>query len=238
LGQVDARLLKDTFMNIKPMTDGIIGVFGATGQTARNVVRHAPQQGYRVRALARDPRKMDVADGGLMVVQGDFESVAALEETVKGTTHVILCAGGAYEKGYDKGMMTRFTARLWPMLEAEASLETFLFQSVFFAPEPDDANPFTWKSPDPVAAFFTGSTEMLKDDTAVTKFMDANRREAFGYIVTRPGKIVETEAGVDLMTRQKFSFAPISFADLDAFTVGAVQDASLHGKYPFIASKT
>lgn len=224
-------------MNSRPTTGVTIGVFGATGKTGRHVVRHALARGHNVRALARDPGKLGIEDDRLSVVQGDFENVSALEETVKGTTHVICCAGGTYGKGYDTGMMTRFVTRLWPMLDGEPSLGTFLFQSVFFAPEPDGSHPFILKLIAPPAAFFTGAGEMLKDNTAVMKFMAANRSDTFGTIVTRPGKIVEQEGGFELVASRTASFAAITFADLGAFTVGAVQDASLHGTWPFVAPK-
>lgn len=211
-----------------------IGVFGATGKTGRRVVRHALSQGHMVRALARNPGKLGVEDDRLSVVQGDFDNVAALSKTVEAATHVICCAGGTYGKGYDKGMMTRFIARLWPLLDAEPSLRTFLFQSVFFAPEPDGSNPFILKLLAAPAAFFTGSIEMLKDNIAVMKFMAENRMESFDTIVTRPGKIVDKEGGTSLVASRKPSFSAITFADLGAFTVDAVQDASLHGTYPFV----
>ncbi|SUZ33288.1 hypothetical protein ROE7235_03057 [Roseibaca ekhonensis] len=224
-------------MTSEPQTDVTIAVFGATGQTGRHVLNHALQQGHGVRALARDPGKLRIKNDRLTVIAGDFDNVEALRETVMGATHVICCAGGTYGKGYDRGMMTRFIARIWPILDAEASVRTFLFQSVFFVPEPDGSNPAILKLLAPVAAYFTGATEMLRDNTAVTKFIAANRDVAFDTIVTRPGKIVDKQGGALLVASRTASFAAITFADLGAFTVSAVQDASLHGTYPFVAPK-
>lgn len=224
-------------MTTEPKSDVTLAVFGATGQTGQHVLKHALQQGHGVRALARDPGKMRIRDDRLTVINGDFDNVEALRETARGATHVICCAGGTYGKGYDRGMMTRFIARLWPILDTEPSVRTFLFQSVFFAPEPDGSNPVILKLLAPVAAYFTGATEMLRDNTAVTKFVAANRDVSFNTIVTRPGKIVDKEGGALLVASQKPSFAAITFADLGAFTVGAVQDASLHGTYPFVTPK-
>ncbi|WP_056038046.1 NAD(P)-dependent oxidoreductase [Loktanella sp. 3ANDIMAR09] len=225
-------------MTTEPQADVTIAVFGATGQTGRHVLNHALAQGHAVRALVRDPSKLRIAAEGLTVIAGDFDNVAALQETVSGATHVICCAGGTYGKGYDKGMMTRFIARLWPILNAEASVRTFLFQSVFFAPEPDGSNPLILKLLAPVAAYFTGATEMLRDNTAVTTFIAAHRDVSFDTIVTRPGKIVDKPRGTPLVASRTPSFAAITFADLGAFTVGAVQDATLHGTYPFVAPKS
>ncbi len=214
-----------------------IGLFGATGQTGRHVLRHALSEGLRVRALARDPGKLGIEDDRLTVIQGDFDNTEALRETVNGATHVICCAGGTYGKGYTSGMMTRFVARLWPLLDAEPSVRTFLFQSVFFAPEPDGSNPVILKLLAPVAAYFTGAGGMLRDNTAVAEFIAKNRDVSFGTIITRPGKIVDKPRSAALIASLNPSFAAITFADLGAFNVGAVQDASLHGTYPFVVPK-
>lgn len=214
-----------------------IGVFGATGLTGRHVVSHALKKGYKVQALARNPEKVKIKDVNLTVVQGDFESVSALKQTVKDADYVICCAGGVYGKGYDKGMMTRFIKRLWPILDVESSLNAFLFQSVFFAPKPDGSNPLLLKLLAKPAAFFSGSTEMLKDNTAVTNFMAANKKDSFDFVVTRPGKLVDEVGGKDLFASQKPSFDSIAFADLGAFSVEAVTDKSLYGTYPFISPK-
>jgi hypothetical protein len=214
-----------------------IGVFGATGQTGRNVVSHALKQGFNVRALARNPSKVKIEDANLTVIKGDFENEAALKETVKGADFVICCGGGTYGKGYDKGMMTRFVKRLWPILDAEQSLEAFLFQSVFFAPEPNGDNPFILKLLSGPAAYFSGSTDMLKDNTDVTKFMAANKKDSFEFVITRPGKLVGKEGGMSLQASQKLSFDAISFKDLGAFAVEAVMDKTLYGTYPFVSFK-
>ncbi|MGB3407937.1 MAG: NAD(P)-binding oxidoreductase [Jannaschia sp.] len=224
-------------MTAEPEPDVTIAVFGATGQTGRHVLSHALWRGHGVRALVRDPGKLRIEGDRLTVITGDFDDVEALRATVRGATHVICCAGGTYGKGYDRGMMTRFIARLWPILDAEVSVRTFLFQSVFFVPEPDGSNPVILKLLAPVAAYFTGATEMLRDNTAVTKFIAANRDVSFDTIVTRPGKIVDKEGGALLVANQTPSFAAITFADLGAFTVSAVQDASLHGTHPIVVRK-
>ncbi|WP_019956098.1 hypothetical protein [Yoonia vestfoldensis] len=83
-------------------------------------------------------------------------------------------------------------------------------------------------------AFLTGAPETLWGKIAVLKFITASQSDSFGSIVTRPGKIVEKTGGVALVASRTPSFAAISFADLGAFTVGAVQDASLYGRYPFV----
>ncbi|WP_026753065.1 NAD(P)H-binding protein [Sediminibacter sp. Hel_I_10] len=214
-----------------------IGVLGATGLTGRHVVNYALEQGYNVQALVRNPSKIKIKNDKLKIVKGDFENVDALKETVHGANYVICCAGGTYGKDYDKGMMTRFIECLWPILDNELSLKAFLYQSVFFAPKPDGSNPMLLKLLAPTAAFFTGATEMLKDNTTVTKFMASNKKDSFDYIITRPGKLVDKKGSVSLVASSKPSFDAISFEDLGVFNVKTVVDETLYGSYPFVAVK-
>ncbi len=76
---------------------------------------------------------------------------------------------------------------------------------------------------------------MLKDNTAVTRFMAANKKDSFHYVVTRPGKLVDKGGTTKLKASKKPSFSPISFADLGPFNVDAVLDKTLYGSYPFVA---
>ena len=217
------------------MSQQTIAVFGATGKTGRHVVAAALQQGYKVRALARTPSKVEPSGPDLEVIKGTFEDVTALAETVKGATYVVCCAGGASGKAYQKGMMIDFVRRLWPLLDAEASVEVFLFQSVIFAPKADGTLPLLLKLLAPVAAAAKGNTKMLEDNTAVTKFMAADKRESFDFIVTRPGALVEKESRATLRADQdKASLSPMTFADLGVFTVDALVDPTLYGTYPFV----
>lgn len=217
------------------MSQETIAVFGATGQTGRHVVAHALKQGFKVRALARTPARVSTDDANLEVIAGDFENVAALKETLKGAKYVVCCAGGPSGKAYTKGMMLAFVQRLWPLLDAEPSVEVFLFQSVIFAPKADGTLPLLLRLLGPVAAYANGNTAMLADNTAVTKFMAANEKPGFAFIVTRPGALAEIEGGVTLVADQDASsFSKMAFADLGAFTVGALQDRSLYGTYPFV----
>ncbi len=212
-----------------------VGVFGATGLTGSKVVGHALEQGHTVRALARSPLKLGIERSNLTVIPGDFENVAALQETVHGTTHVICCGGGPYGKGYDQGMMTRFVQRLWPMLDAESSLRSFLFQSVIFATGLDGSSPLLLRATASLAARVNGSTDMLADNNAVTAFMAANQADSFDFVVTRPGRIADQPARSTLVASRTPSFASITFSDLGAFNLAAVQNESLHGTAPFVA---
>ncbi|UJP09707.1 SDR family oxidoreductase [Microbacterium sp. KUDC0406] len=70
-----------------------IALFGATGKTGRRVLVRALEAGFSVRALVRDPGKLEVSSDRLTVVTGDVLDPAAVEQTVAGSDAVLSLFG-------------------------------------------------------------------------------------------------------------------------------------------------
>lgn len=70
-----------------------IALFGATGRTGRRVLDRALAAGHHVRALVRDPAKLDRADAALTVIRGDVTDPASVAETVVGADVVLSLFG-------------------------------------------------------------------------------------------------------------------------------------------------
>ena len=212
-----------------------IALFGATGSTGKHVLKYALEKGYKVKALVRTPSKVETKHENLTIIEGSLEDSDKVKETVKGSDYVISVAGGPRDpKKYPASMMTEFVKNLWPILDEEASVKAFLYQSGAFAPKPDGSNPFMLKIMRPIAGRMIGIKPLIDDNEAAMKFMDANPKESFKVIVTRPGRLVEKEGGVKLEASDTATMEAITFQDLGAFTVEAIKDESLCNKYPFI----
>ncbi|MBK5930866.1 NAD(P)-dependent oxidoreductase [Halochromatium salexigens] len=69
-----------------------IALFGATGGTGRQVLAQGLAQGHEVRALARDPEKLEPATG-LEIIAGDVLDQAAVDACLTGTDAVICVLG-------------------------------------------------------------------------------------------------------------------------------------------------
>ena len=71
--------------------DGMVLVTGATGRQGGSVVRHMLKQGWKLRALVRNPEakaaKM-LAEQGVEVVRGDLEDPTSLTNAVRGVMGV------------------------------------------------------------------------------------------------------------------------------------------------------
>ncbi|MBK1719326.1 NAD(P)-dependent oxidoreductase [Thiocystis violacea] len=85
-----------------------IALFGATGGTGRQILAQALEQGHSLRALARDPTKLDPRDG-LTTLGGDVLDPAAVAECVQGTDAVIGVLGS---HGQQEPIEARGTERI------------------------------------------------------------------------------------------------------------------------------
>jgi len=72
-----------------------IAIFGASGQTGKQLTEQALKQGYQVKALVRNPDRLAGRDPNLQVIQGDLTDPAKVEETVRGTQAVLSVIGAA-----------------------------------------------------------------------------------------------------------------------------------------------
>ena len=70
-----------------------IAVFGASGRTGKLFTELALNKGYQVKALVRDPSKLDLRHSNLEVIQGDIADPTKVEETIRGSEAVINLAG-------------------------------------------------------------------------------------------------------------------------------------------------
>jgi putative NADH-flavin reductase len=70
-----------------------IAVFGGTGKAGKYLIKELIRQGYPVRALARDPGKMEVSDPSLEVIQGNAREYDAVFTLITGCDAVISTLG-------------------------------------------------------------------------------------------------------------------------------------------------
>jgi putative NADH-flavin reductase len=73
-----------------------IALFGATGKTGRRVLTRALEAGHDVRALVRDPARLDpavAASDRLTIVTGDVLDPTAVDRTIEGSEAVLALFG-------------------------------------------------------------------------------------------------------------------------------------------------
>lgn len=70
-----------------------LAIFGATGRTGRHLVEQALAEGHEVKALVRDPARLDAQGERLSVIRGNALDPTSVEETVAGTDAVLVALG-------------------------------------------------------------------------------------------------------------------------------------------------
>ena len=92
-----------------------IAIFGASGRTGRPLAEQALATGHEVRALVRDPSKLQIGDGRLAVIRGDVLDAAKVEETIAGTEAVLSALGQT--KGSTSDVQTKGTENIVAAIE-------------------------------------------------------------------------------------------------------------------------
>ena len=87
-----------------------LAIFGATGRTGKPLVEQALAQGHEIRALARDPSKLEVSQEKLLVIHGDVLNAADVAETLAGCDAVLSVLGQT--KGSPKDLQTVATRHI------------------------------------------------------------------------------------------------------------------------------
>jgi uncharacterized protein YbjT (DUF2867 family) len=106
-------------------------VFGATGFQGRPQVREALSQGYRVKAVSREPKLLEQeAALGAVVVQADYDDPASLDAALSGVDAVLFQAPSM-------GDVSRLVGQCRNLAEAvkRSKVQLFVLNSSMWAPD-------------------------------------------------------------------------------------------------------
>ena len=90
-----------------------IAVFGASGDTGKQIVEQAVEAGYEVSAYVRNPSKLNISNEHLTVIQGELSDAALIETAIKGANAVLSALGprgGSKNKPLTQGMQNIIAA--------------------------------------------------------------------------------------------------------------------------------
>lgn len=118
-------------------------VFGASGQTGRQVVRQALARGFRVTAFVRDAARLPLAHANLRLVKGEITDPKAVAKAVTGHTGVISTLGVGTPLRHDPVVIdgVRTIARA----SEHASVERLVYMSFIGVSDSRDAAGFLLK---------------------------------------------------------------------------------------------
>lgn len=120
-----------------------ITIFGATGETGRQLVEQALAAGYQVVAYVRNPSKLNTKHENLTIVQGELADQAIIERAVSAADAVISVLG---PRGGSKGKP--ITRGMQNIIEAmkKQGVRRLIISSTLSAKDPNDLPDFKAKA--------------------------------------------------------------------------------------------
>jgi len=229
-----------------------IAIFGSTGNTGKEILAGALEKGYKVRIMVRNPAKLDESiknNPDVTVFTGGIASTDAIKNTIEGSDYVISAVGGPLGKPEDfpTGDFLAFTKTVVEVMKDNPTAKVFLHQAGAFIPHPDGSHPLFMRMMNKVAAHpkLGGIGPNMEENDAIMKYMLSVQNDKdikFKMIATRPGGLKKSAGSpakrVELMgSDTEFPLGMTSFYDLGRFTVDAIKDKSLYGRFPFLVKK-
>jgi putative NADH-flavin reductase len=120
-----------------------IAIFGATGETGRQLVEQALAEGREVMAYIRNPSKLNIDHERLKVIQGDLADEPLIESAVSGADAVISAPGprgGSKNKPITQGIQNIIVAM------KKQGVRRLIITSTLSAKDPNDPLNFKTKA--------------------------------------------------------------------------------------------
>jgi len=207
-----------------------IACFGATGQTGREFLKLALEQGYAVKALVRNPDKLTTTDKKLEVVQGDVLNSEDVHRTVQGCDIVVSLFG--HVKDSPKWLQTNGTKHIVNSMK-QKNIHKIISLSGGGVPYPEKDEP---KFADKMIRFILkiAAPNVLYDGIEHHKVLEES---GLDWVIIRAPRLTKDEkkgtyrvgwVGVNASTK-------IARADLADFILKQVTDNQFIRQMPFVS---
>ena len=195
-------------------------VFGATGGTGKHFIAQALREGHQVRALARNPAKLDMKHSSLLLQQGSITETVDLDVLVEGCDFVVSMLGDV-KLQRDAKINTAFVKQLIPAMRRH-SVKRFLYQAGGLStPYKGHLSPLLWAIRHTLARGFAGQHE---DNEAVMAYL-AEEAQDIEWMVHRAG-IGSDGPSKGVLKRSASRFSVATHIDCAAYNFSILADAS------------
>ncbi|WP_375578675.1 SDR family oxidoreductase [Marivirga tractuosa] len=207
-----------------------IALFGGSGQTGKLVLEKALKEGYKVKALLRNPDKVDIRDSNLTVIQGDVLNASDVLIAVKDSEVVLSLFG--HVKGSPEWLQTKGTDHIVEAMK-QYGVEKIISLSGGGLPFPEMDKP---KLADKMIRFImkVAVPKILKDAILHAEIL---RKSNLNWMIVRGPRLTNDKpkghyrvgwVGVNASTK-------ISRADLADFIVKQIELDEFKHQMPFIS---
>ena len=202
-------------------------IFGATGRTGKHFIKIALREGHRVRALVRNPEKLEIQDPNLEVVVGAIPDYEQLDTLLSGVDFIVSMLGDAHRQQREN-VNTVFVKRLIPAMRRQA-VKRFLYQAGGFTRPYKQALPFTsWVLKNTLVRF-SGLLGQHRDNEAVLTYLVEEAMD-IDWMVHRASLYGDKPSQGELK-RSKTKFSIACFVDCAQYSYKILSDASAIHSY-------
>jgi len=195
-------------------------IFGATGGTGQHFVTQALSEGHYVRALVRDPMKVQTSHENLQVLQGSVTEARDMDTLVRGTDFAVVMLGDKEAQQKAK-ICTPFIKQLVPAMRRQG-VKRLLYQAGGLSkPYGGQLSTMLWVMRNTIARGFNGQHE---DNEAVMEYL-ATEAMDIEWIVHRAG-IYGDGPSKGRLERSPTNFSIGNFRDCASYSYRVVLDAS------------
>ena len=207
-----------------------IALFGGSGRTGQHFLEQALAEGYDVRALVRDPKKISQQSDQLKLIVGDVLQPEGVDKTVQGSDIVVSLFG--HVKGSPEWLQTNGTKNIISAMQKHG-VERIISLSGGGLPFPEKDEP---KFADRLirGIMKIAVPKVLKDAIEHAKVLRESDRK---WVIVRAPRLTDGErvgeyregwVGVNASTK-------ISRADLADFILKQVEDEKYNQQMPFVS---
>jgi nucleoside-diphosphate-sugar epimerase len=149
-----------------------IAVLGGTGMVGGFILQEALDQGYKVRALARSPHKLDHLKDQISIVKGDARDANVIDELLRGSDVVVSALGPVRADGDAALMVSTVATGHIIELSPKHNIQRYILVSGGGVNVPGDDRNFTGWLMQKIVAF--ALTDTLEDKQAEYELVAAS----------------------------------------------------------------
>lgn len=207
-----------------------IAIIGGTGKVGRRIATKALENGYQVRMLVRNPRKVVIRDNRIEIVEGNVLDPNDIQRTLKGC-QVVINTFGQSLKG--KQIYSSVTETI---LEKMGELQIERYIGVTGGSLTIEGDKKTLINKVGTRIFEIIYSNMMKDKKQEWHFLNSNNLIEKWTLVRLPFIVDQEEIGHLKENLKDMPGTKITNGDIATFIINQIEDLKYVQKAPFISN--